>query len=52
MAEWTGDVGDDQLSEEQRLIRRAVIRLTSEGGCDPAVAQEVVNDLATQLKNL
>jgi hypothetical protein len=52
MAEWAGDVSDDQLDDEQRLIRNAVIRLNSKGGCKTEVAQEVLSDLVTKLKSL
>ncbi|MFP1155103.1 hypothetical protein ACK280_23920 [Mycobacterium sherrisii] len=50
MAEWTGDVNDGkQLNDEERVIRKAVLRLVTDGGSKADIAQAVVHDLAESL---
>ena len=53
MAEWTGEVPDEQLSDEERLIRRAVKRLLAEAGCAKAdVVYNVLKELVAGAKSL
>jgi polyhydroxyalkanoate synthesis regulator phasin len=49
MAEWTGDVDDDnQASEEDRVVRKAVMRLVKDGS-KADTAQAVVSELLESL---
>lgn len=50
MSEWLGETGDEELSHEQRAIRKCVIRLVEEGGCSADIAQSAVTELAEYLR--
>lgn len=50
MADWTGDVDDNsQSTDDQRAVRKAVMRLVNEGDTPADTAQSVVHELFESL---
>lgn len=49
MAEWTGDVSGDASTEGDRIVRRHIMRLITEGNCKPDIAHNVVRELIAEI---